>query len=99
MSRKTRMNMPITDSHEEETMHLFDAEAWEEEALCGAETSVNDRISLQYYVERRRYDLAVGTVCERCKPRAVALPCVFAGNSWPKDGWTRPKSTDDWPTD
>ena len=30
MFRKTRMNMPITDSHEEETMHLFDAEAREE---------------------------------------------------------------------
>ena len=27
MSRQTQMNMPITDSQEEETMHLFDAEA------------------------------------------------------------------------
>ena len=73
MSRNTRMNMPIIDSHEEETMHLFDAEAREEEALCGAETSPNNRISLQYYVDGRRYDLAVGTVCELCKPRTVAF--------------------------
>ena len=73
MSRKTRMNMSITDSHEEETMHLFDAEAREEEALCGAKTSVHDRISLQYYLELRLDDLAVGTVCERCKPRTVAF--------------------------
>ena len=71
MSRQTQTIMPITDSQEEETMHLFDAEAREEEALCGAETSADDRISLQYYLERRRYDLAVGTVCEECKPRAV----------------------------
>ncbi len=73
MSTKTRMNMPIIDSHEEETMHLFNAEAREEEALCGAETSVDDRISLQYYLERRLDDLAVGTVCERCKPRTVVF--------------------------
>lgn len=72
MSRYTRMNMSITDSHEE-AMHLFDAEAREEEALCGAETSVDDRISLQYYLERRIDDLAVGTVCELCKPRTVAF--------------------------
>ena len=73
MSRNTRMNMSITDSHEEETMHLIDAEAREEEALCGAEASVDDRISLQYYLKRRIDDLAVGTVCELCKPRTVAF--------------------------
>ena len=73
MSRQTQMNIPITDSRGEETMHLFDAEAREEEALCGAETSVDDRISLKYYVVRRLDDLAVGTVCERCKPRTVTF--------------------------
>ena len=30
-------------------MHLFDAEARKEEALCGAETSADDRTSLKYY--------------------------------------------------
>ena len=39
MSKQTQTKMPITDSQEEETMHLFDAEARKEEALCGAETS------------------------------------------------------------
>ena len=73
MFRQTQLKRSITDSHEEETMHLFDAEAREEETLCGADTSVDDRISLQYYLERRRYDLEVGTVCERCKPRTVAF--------------------------
>ena len=73
MSRNTRMNMSITDSHEEETMHLIDAEAREEEALYRKETSVDDRISLQYYLERHLDDLAVGTVCELCKSRTVAF--------------------------
>ena len=73
MSRQTQMNIPITDNHEEETMHLFDAEAREEEALCGAETSVDDRISLKYYGERRRDNHAVGTVCQPCKDRTVAF--------------------------
>ncbi len=73
MPRQTRIIMPVTDSQEEETMHLFDAEARKEEALCGAETSAADRISLQYYLEQRRYEIPVGTVCERCKPRTVAF--------------------------
>ncbi len=72
MSRQTQMNMPFTDSREEETMDLFDAEAREEEALCGAETD-DDRISLKYYGDRCRYDLDVGTVCEPCKDRAVTF--------------------------
>ena len=73
MSRQTQMNISITDSHEEETMHLFDAEARKEEALCGEETSAADRTSLKYYAEQRRHGLAVGTVCERCKDRSVAF--------------------------
>ena len=54
-------------------MHLFDAEARKEVALCGAETSADDRISLKYYAEQRRHCLTVGTVCESCKDRAVAF--------------------------
>ena len=73
MSRQTQMNIPITDSLEEETMHLFDAEARKEVAFCGAKTSADDRTSLQYYEERRRHSLTVGTVCEPCKDRSVAF--------------------------
>ncbi|MCY4527883.1 MAG: hypothetical protein OXD46_02475 [Chloroflexi bacterium] len=73
MSRNTRMNMPFTDSREEEIMHLFDAEAREEEALCRAKTSADDRISVQYYLKRRLNDFAVGTVCEPCKDRTVTF--------------------------
>ncbi len=73
MPMQTQKLKPITDSQEEETVHLFDAEARKEEALCGAETSAADRISLQYYLEQRRYEIPVGTVCERCKPRTLAF--------------------------
>ena len=73
MSRQTQGILPITDSQEEETMHLFDAEARKEEALCGAETAAADRTNLKYYAEQRRHGLAVGTVCEPCKDRAVAF--------------------------
>ena len=73
MSRQTQMNMSITDSHEEETMHLFDAGARKEEALCGAETSADDRRSVGGYLEDRLHDIEVGTVCQPCKDRAVAF--------------------------
>ena len=52
-------------------MHLFDTCAVEEKALCGEDTSANDRISVDYYRERRKDGLEVGTVCERCKAMAV----------------------------
>ena len=52
-------------------MHLFDPYADEEKALCGGDTSANDRISVGYYRERRKDGLEVGTVCERCKAMAV----------------------------
>ena len=99
MSRQTQMNIPITDSLEEETMHLFDAEARKEEALCGAETSADDRTSLQYYAERRRAQpYALGPSASRARIGRSRSPGVFAGNWRPKDGRTRPKSTDGWPT-
>ena len=71
MSRQTQMDIPVTYSQGEETMHLFDAEAREEVALCGAETSADDWSSVQYYLKRRLNDFAVGTVCEPCKAPAV----------------------------
>ena len=73
MSRQTQTKMPMTSGQEEETMHLFDAEARKEEALCGVKTSAADRTSLKYYAEQRRQGLAVGTICEPCKDRSVAF--------------------------
>ena len=75
MSRQTQMNISITDSQEGETMHLFDAGARKEEALCRAETSVDDRTSLQYYAKRRTTNhlLAVGRGRSH---RSLCLPLV-----------------------
>ena len=57
-------------------MHLFDIDDREEKALCGQDTSVDDRTGVDYYLERRKDGLPVGTVCERCK----ALTVPFAVN-------------------
>lgn len=52
-------------------MHLFDLNAREEKALCKADASVHDLTTVQHYLERRRDDLSLSTVCNRCKRPAV----------------------------
>lgn len=59
---------------------LFDPNADEEKDLCGKDTSVNDRISVDYYLQRRRYGLEVGTVCEACKALVPPLAISRARN-------------------
>ena len=56
-------------------MHLFDADAREEKALCGADVSVLDLTIVQDYLERRMHNLPLPTVCNRCKFSAIP----FAG--------------------
>ena len=73
MFRNTRMNMSITDSHEEETMHLFDANAAREKALCRKDSSSIERMSVGYYLEERLCGHPVGTVCQDCKTLAMPL--------------------------
>ena len=53
-------------------MHLFDNDAREEEAMCGVDTSADERRGVEGYLEDRLYGHSVGTVCERCK--ALAFP-------------------------
>lgn len=57
-------------------MHLFDNDAREEEALCGVDTSADDRRGVNGYLEARLLELSGGTVCEGCK--ALVIP--FAEN-------------------
>ncbi len=57
-------------------MHLFDGNARDEEALCGADSSAEGRMGVDYYLDCRRGGAPVGTVCEGCK--ALAVP--FAEN-------------------
>ena len=50
-------------------MHLSDA--YDVKALCGEDTSANDRRDVNGYLEDRLHGSSVGTVCEACKARAV----------------------------
>ena len=52
-------------------MHLFDADARGEEALCGTEVSVLNLTTVQDYLRRRGHDLSLPTVCSRCRVSAV----------------------------
>ena len=64
---------PETNSRYESTeFHLFDNDATEEKALCGADY----RRGVGGYLESRLYGFRVGTICEGCKARAIP----FAAN-------------------
>ena len=52
-------------------MHLFDTDAREEKALCGVDTSADERRGVDGYLEDRLYGVSVGVVCERCKAPAA----------------------------
>ena len=54
-------------------MHLYDADAPKERALCGEETSAVERRSVRGYLEDKRHGQWVGPVCVRCMARAVAF--------------------------
>ena len=58
-------------------MHLFDADADEEKALCGEDSSPIELMSVGYYLEERLFRRPVGTVCERCKTLAMPLAEVI----------------------
>ena len=65
---------PETNSRYESTeFHLFDTDAREEKALCGVDTSDEERRGVDGYLEDRLYGLWVGTICEGCKALAIPL--------------------------
>ena len=66
-------NREVERRHELKEQHLFDDDAREERALCGAHTSTEERIGVDYYLECRRGGAPLGTVCEDCKALAVPL--------------------------
>ena len=47
--------------------HLFDENADCERVFCGVDTSTEERVSVCYYLKRRKNGFDVGTVCESCK--------------------------------
>ncbi len=58
-------------------MHLYDAEAAEDNAFCGEDSSPIDRMSVGYYLEERLYGPQDWTVCDRCKVLAMPLAEVI----------------------
>ena len=52
-------------------MHLFDTDVSEENALCRADTSADDRRGANGYLEDRLGSVWIGTVCEGCKTLAA----------------------------
>ena len=66
--------------HEVMAMHLLDAEAAEEQSLCGKGTTRTERKGVRYYIEERLGGCPVGTVCERCKALAMPLAGVIIGD-------------------
>ncbi len=54
-----------------DTMHIFDTQATEEKALCGADVPAADLMGVSEYLERREDELPVGNICEPCKVPAV----------------------------
>ena len=63
--------------NEVKEIHLFDAEVAEEKGLCGENSSFIERMSVGYCLEERLCRRPVGTVCERCKARAMPLAEVI----------------------
>ena len=66
-------------------IHLFDANAREEKALCPTEVSVHDLTTVQHYLERGRDDLSLPTVCNRCRHRQYTLRQCEVLNWSPKE--------------
>ena len=70
MTPFTDMTKRLNDLREEETMHLFYADAREEKALCGADTSADCRRSVGGYLEDR-----LNESCGRHRLRGVQETC------------------------
>ena len=62
-----KLTLEINRRYEVREIHLFDTDAREEKALCGADASDDDRRSVDGDLEDRAYGSSVGTVCEACK--------------------------------
>ena len=66
MTPPTSMTIRPADRREEETMHLFDAEAREEMAACGADVPACDPNTVQDCLGRLIDGIHVGSGCRTC---------------------------------
>lgn len=72
IDRTCNLKIP-SGRYEMETMHLMDADAREEAALCEAAVDPIDLISAHDHLKRRVKGLSVPPVCDGCKAAAVPL--------------------------
>lgn len=66
-----RLTTPTIRRNDVIEMHLMDAGANEEKALCNTDVSVHVLTGVQDYLERRRTDLPIPPLCFGCKALAV----------------------------
>ena len=59
-------------------MHLFDENASDEEALCGADAPDDERRSVIGYLEDRFDGHSLGTVCRECKAQSLPFAVKLA---------------------
>ena len=72
--RRPVTKLESTKRYELDDMHLFDENAVEENALCGANSSANQRMGVFYYLDMRKDGFGVRTVCEGCKAKTLPFP-------------------------
>ena len=77
-SRQPATELECRRKYDVTVMHLFDENVVEEKALCGANTSADQRMGVNYYLDMRKDGFSVGTVCEGCKVRALPLAVNLA---------------------
>ena len=77
-NRQPVTELESTRRYEEPVMHLFDEDEVEEETLCGADISADNRRSVMFYLEDRLHGADVGTVCEGCKVPAPRFAMKLA---------------------
>lgn len=66
MNLIAEITMPPSGRLAEQTMHLFDAEATKENALCGADASACDLTAVQFCLRQLVNRIPVGNVCGTC---------------------------------
>lgn len=71
MNSSTDLTKRLTDPKQEETLHLFDADAREEKALCEADAYAEDLMTVQYCPTQLIRGVPVGNACRTCMDLAA----------------------------
>ena len=71
VTTKFKLTTPTSRRNDVIEMHLMDAWANEEKALCNTDVSAHALTGVQDYLERRMTDLPIPPICSGCKTLAV----------------------------